>query len=185
MPLERGSVLKLTIVEDFGTRLTMDHEFRFAKVRLASGDVTTVSFDQREFAKLKNDRGEITAAAVASLFRHAPTTFDTSQALAARAQARLRENVATLEAYSAEMNLYMTGRVATKPSFPASFSEMLPKPPEALQDGGVWHLRIDPRDLDLSKIIDHPVATRSEYDTAMLYYRLIANAPDAERSEAA
>src|ERR1700688_3162214 len=79
-PARPGTIVDFSILRDFGTRVAMDEEFRFARILLGTGREVTASFREREFARVNGHTGPLRAIVGDPIFSRGPTSYFTSDA---------------------------------------------------------------------------------------------------------
>lgn len=180
--------MQFTIVEDLGTRVALDDEFHFARIRLSTGEVVPASFSQSQFAKLKDERGPIRGNVTGQVFDQAPTSYNTSDNIDHAVRMDQQAIQAALDAYDRELQDVIFGRskIKTRPAFPDL--EAIPHWVDDFklhawgapsQAGAVMHLALDQRDLNLANESRRsgppaePVRYRSRIARALSLYREI------------
>ncbi len=151
-----GTRVRFTVVEDFGSRVALDAEFHFAKIKLSTGEVITASFDEAAFSRLKNKQDRITAAVSGQVFWSGPTSYSTSdlQEAAERASGKRWERIT--HEWVLKKQAFDRGQSDVDPPFPdwkeGSYADDFALAPDGDggQEGGVWNLVIHPACLQLA-----------------------------------
>lgn len=182
MQPEYGTSVRFTIENDLGTRVALDQEFHFAKVRFSTGETATASFSESQFSKLANAGGEIRAASLNPLFAKGPSSYNNSENIAFGERMDQRDLAHAMDVYNAQMLDYTQGRIKERPAFPdlATLSHWqndfkLRGAGDPVLSSDVTHLYIDPRDLKLSHAPNpnesHPWKRQSEFAQAVSVFR--------------